>query len=457
MSGTTPAIRTRPKGLPVSPSAPTRTSSRTAALRVGSAALLASLAVTSLAVTSPAAGARPGPGPASERAAQQACPASASVAARPGLTAHLPGSTNHEAMLNSLIRNARSGSTIRVAMWAFTNTSLASRLVAAARDCGVHVQVLVPRNFQHPDGQTGDFPYPATKQLQRALNNDDDPRSYVTVVAHSARGADSVSGQGTTMHQKSWQFTATGSSRKVTVITSANATNEARTLQATDAYTWTGATSTGAKVFDDAWAMFDQQRLDRALAAPWRAPTLGSAQLFWGPWTPGMADPVAARINALPTDRDMTIRIANASWAGAHGTRIADALVGKVARARANGHKVGVFLIADISEPISDRLLPIKPRWCPSSGASGYLHSKFMTVKTSVDNTNPSFNVWAGSANWNGGAVTADELGFRVPGATAYTSYVSYFGDIAEEFKPGCGFPVMTDAAYKDAPGGGAE
>ncbi len=367
-----------------------------------------------------------------------ACGASGNYRVTPGARYALPGTYAFESAVIGHIQNARSGAYIRVATWAFTSTRLADALIKAHRDCDVEVQVLLPKK--------ADWKSSAVESLIAALGRGAaGEKTFVKVTTHSARGADVFDGVGTTMHQKSWQFSSTGASRRVTIITSANATANARDAQATDNYTWvsTAANDAAERLYDKVRDTFATQVRDKVDPNPYMEKSVGNVRLFFSPWnSPGMADPVIKRINGLP-NTDLTIRIAMAAWNGARGQRIANAIAAKVKAARAAGHQVGVFAL--IGRPRGEAILAtlrsVGAEICDGhAGKSSYLHSKFMTAKWRSGDGKAAFATWAGSENWGDDARGVDELVFKVPGVETYLDYVNYFNAATDRFDPTCSY-----------------
>lgn len=397
------------------------------------AASLVGFLVSSMAIVPAGAGA--GAAAVDAPAGAKECPVDSAYQVSTGAASSLPGADAFENTLLRHIDNTPSGAYIRVATWAFTSTRLSNELIAA-HNCGVVVRVLLPK--------MSGWRSSAVNDLIGELGRNKAKNSFVKVTSHSSRGPDRFDGTLTTMHQKSWQFSTTGASSKVTVITSSNATMSATDNQATDSFTWDGSVADGSGIYDFVRDMYAVQVQDVVDPSPYVRKVIGGTTLFYSPWNkPSMGDPVVARIQGLPGG-SMTIRIAMASWSGPRGERIADALAAKASAARAQGKKVGIFVLAG------------KPTWTSvlsrlrGAGAvicngkvseTNYLHSKFMTARyVRGGQTQYATGSGSGSENWSDAARGVDELGFRVDGKGPYIDYLNYFNAATDHFDPSCAY-----------------
>lgn len=304
------------------------------------------------------------------------------------------------------------GAYIRVATWSFTGGNLANALIAA-HDRGVVVRVLMAK---------GQMNTTAVERLQRELTSRGE--SWIRGVRNSARGTDRFDGAWTTMHQKSWLFSTVGSRKRVSVVTSANATAHARDAQYTDALQFVGKWKVYNKIRD----VFVQQTKDDALARPFRSWSGEGVGLTFTPWNrPGMADPVVRRIRNVPDHAHL--RIANSAWYGGRGDRIARAVA---AHERATGGK-DVWVLA--SKPFGANVRQILRGagvtiYDGYFGPNRYHHLKFMTARWRGSDGNAVTRVWAGSENWSAKSRGNDELVARVKGFRAHQGYVRFFDRI---------------------------
>lgn len=324
------------------------------------------------------------------------------------------GETGLRRALLSYVNAAPRGSTIRVVTMSYTDPKATAALTRAHRR-GVDVQVLVSQQKTEGIGTVAG--------LGQVLNRSTRDGSFLERIDHSARGPSRYRGRGTTLHQKSWTFSRTGSSRWVTIITSANITNEAVELQYNDGYAWVGEKAR----YDAMSAIFRAQRRDRPISSPFRS-ALGGALLF-GPHDPGMSDPVVNRIDALPT-RGLQIRIGVAAWSGGRGEAIARALA---AKARA-GASINVL----VPTPFGDNVRAVledagitllRGDWTRPGNGGQYLHAKFMTAQWRTDAGRVT-RVWFGSENWGDAPRGSDEVTARIDRPAAHDSWVRWFREI---------------------------
>lgn len=317
------------------------------------------------------------------------------------------GSDSIRSIVLNAINNTPSGSVIRVVMWAFSDMGIA-KAVNAADNRGVEVKMLIARSSAE---------YSATQYLRDYVDNTEG--SFVKLISHAGRGAQAWGANAGTLHQKSWTFSTTGSAHWVTIVTSANATDEAHNHQFNDAWRFVDYLD----VYNDIKAMFEWAQRDQLSAAPFRQFSHGLTQLTFSPWNgPTMADPVVRRIRDLPTNR-LSIRIANAAWSGTRGVRIAHALAAK----KRDGAKIWVIHGKPFGDNVRDALrdaeIPMRNRYLSKSR---YLHSKFMTASY-YQNGRRATRVWQGSENWGDGSRSGDELVARIVAGSAHTAYVRQF------------------------------
>lgn len=108
--------------------------------------------------------------------------------------------------LDRAIDAAPRGSTIRMAQYLFNIDSTADKLIRAHQR-GVNVHILIDDGERRSE----------ITRVRRAIGTDRRKRSYVTTCSHSC-----MSNEASTMHAKFYLFSQAGSSRWVTMISSAN-------------------------------------------------------------------------------------------------------------------------------------------------------------------------------------------------------------------------------------------
>jgi len=326
-----------------------------------------------------------------------------------------PGSGTHVQRVVAMIDGAPARSRIRVTTMSFTSGTFASALVRAAAR-GVRVRVLTAGMAR--DDQ-------AFLDTRSGFARHRSSRSRIKAVKLSARGRNVVGGKKTVFHQKSFTFSRTLGRRDVTVISSANLTDEARDNQWTDSYAFVD----NSAIFGEMNRVFAQQWADRPLRRPFRqfTPAGGSAQLTFGPWnSASMPDPVLRRIRSVPAASSTTIRVANSSWHGPRGLRLARAL----ARKANAGAKVFVLVGRPFGRDVRRALRRAGVTFLRGHvpGAQ-YHHVKFMTARF-VRNGRTMTRVWAGSENWSDSSRFSDELVYRVSAGSTHGAYVRFFDRI---------------------------
>lgn len=329
-----------------------------------------------------------------------------------------PGGGNIQSDIIRQIEATPSGSYIRTVNWAFTRTKISDALIEAHRD-GAVVRVLVSRYSRDSV---------AVNALQSALGSDCSSGSCAKIIDFAARGPNTFDGEHTTMHQKSWTFSTTGDSKRVTLISSCNPTDESFDHQYCAAYQFVE----NEAVYDKMVNIFEDQTRDDGGANPFRNPTISDTVSLWfSPWdsperaSSTVVDPVVDRIQSLPTN-NLIIRIAMSSWWGDRGERIARAVATKAN----NGAKVFVLASepfgAGVRQILSAAGIPIHDGYF---NEKDYHHLKFMTARWGTGD-NVKTRVWNGSENWTNESRGNDELVFQVGGGSTHTDYVNFFDAI---------------------------
>ncbi|QZY28694.1 phospholipase D-like domain-containing protein [Nocardioides coralli] len=332
--------------------------------------------------------------------------------AKPGAHFETPRNSKLTNLLLRNIENTPSGAWIRVVAWSFTNGAIADALSDAA-DRGVVVRVLMAR------GQMGE----TATRLQTALAAHD--QSWLRGSRNSARGAKRFAGKYTTLHQKSWTFSTTGASRRVSIVASANPTDNATDVQFMDAIQFVG----NDRVYDKLRTVFEKQTRDKKVPKPFIRWGSKHAALIFSPWnSPTMADPVVGRIENLPPHA--RVRIANSAWYGPRGARIAQAVAAHERGQR--GRDVWVLASKPMGEDVRSILrgagIPVHKGWWSKRR---YHHHKYMTARWRGRGGDPVTRVWAGSENWSEPPRGNDELVAMVKSFATHEKYVAFFDKVA--------------------------
>lgn len=332
--------------------------------------------------------------------------------AKPGAYFETPRNSRITRLVLRNIENTPSGAYIRAVSWSFTSGAVAAALSDAA-DRGVVVRVLMSR------GQMGG----TADSLQADLA--DHEGSWLRGARNSARGANRFDGKYTALHQKSWTFSTTGSSRRVSIVTSANPTDHARDAQFTDAIQFVG----NERVYDKLRKVFEEQTKDDGGKKPFIRWSSRRAALIFSPWnSPSMADPVVGRIENLPNHA--RIRIANSAWYGTRGVRIARAVAAHERSQR--GRDVWVLASRPLGDDVRSILrgagIPVHKGWWNDNR---YHHHKYMTARWRGRGGDPVTRVWAGSENWSDASRGNDELVTMVKSFRTHEKYVAFFDKVA--------------------------
>lgn len=326
-----------------------------------------------------------------------------------------PGANATQQAVLANIAGTKKGQTIEGVSWSFSDTTISNALIDAMKR-GVKVRMLI--------GNEGSD-YAAATAFRNATLSPFLPgiakRSSLTISVGSSRKNPAL-GIGS-MHQKSWTFSLVGRTPFVSIVTSANATENANTIHYTDGWQFVK----DPQPYRVLRNMFNQQIKLHDWPRPFTVKSIGAGRtLTFSPWNSAtMADPVVQRIDKLPNK--VTIRAANASWTGARGMAIAQALIAK----KAKGADVAVLYNTTdpashnkVDQAIIDALTAAGiPNETVYFGEQRYLHGKFMTAKYGGQT-----RVWTGSENWGDEPKAADELVLMLTKPDAYAAFVGWWG-----------------------------
>lgn len=341
----------------------------------------------------------------------------------PGPSFGTPGGYQHEKLMLAHLAQAPAGSVVRATTWSFTSQTMAQALVTAARR-GVKIRLITSYRARKEDA------FATVKAGFRGVKG-----SRIKAAKFSARGKDRINGKATGFHQKSFTFSQVGSTRDVSVISSANLTSGAGAYQYTDTYTFVENPKVRKKMNE----IFAQQWQDKALAKPfvqWGPKKGGTVELTFGPWNkPDMADPVLARLNAVPAAPGTVVRVANSAL---HDHR-SEYLARRLVAIRRGGGEVHVLSSLPFAKGVRKILkqggvkilrgaVPAGPG---EAGSTHYHHHKFMTAKYRSGGR-IVHRTWMGSENWTLDSRFSDELVVRVAAAQTHLAYVTQFNRVAE-------------------------
>jgi phosphatidylserine/phosphatidylglycerophosphate/cardiolipin synthase-like enzyme len=332
------------------------------------------------------------------------------------------GQNNIRYLFHERFEGAPAGATVRVDMWNISDSYVTDAMSAAHRR-GVNVRVIMARVNCNSD-------------LVDALGTDTSRRSWIMCVAGSSRGP------GGTMHQKSLTFTSTGGSDYVTIVGSANMTEEAWRDQWVDMYQFANRKG----IFDAYNDVFAVQKRNDDSSQNFFSYSfnggVGRANFYPvnNPNPSAADDPVVDRLNNLPSDANTSITVANYAFHGTRGNWIASLLIQK----KQAGANVRVITGPPSGDALETRLreagIPVTRAF--DSDCSGgdhvdlscnYIHLKAMTAKSFVDGT-WQYQTFTGSDNWGIDALTSDEVTHRIGGKLAYDTYEGFLNEIQNRY-----------------------
>ena len=367
------------------------------------AATLAALLALVLALTvfsPPATAAPPAPGP---------------VFAVPGGQRTPAGTiSNGTQITDLLVRNvdgAPRGSVIRFAT-ALTDRGLTSALIRAHRR-GVHVRAVIPTHSTRGCGTS------QPRRLGNAIGRNIRGKSWMKCIRGSARNNPAAGGH---MHMKVWSFSRTGGRQHVVVVTSQNATENAKQTQWNDAYQSVG----WGELYHSWVSLFNELKKD-AGGSFWQR-SWGASGAYATP-VAASNDPIVRRINAIPA-QGSRIRVAMSAIsygnsASDRPVRIARALIAK----KRQGADIAILYTHTLGKqaPYAVRLMrqngiPVKA----FVNDRPYVHHKFMTA-TYLEGGTRVYRVWTGSEEWKQSSYGQDEFVLQLAGKGTVQAYVGFW------------------------------
>lgn len=315
----------------------------------------------------------------------------------------------HNEILTRLLQNIAHtprGATIHIVGYSFSLGNVATALLNAhAR--GVNVQVVVNGHSRE---------WSPAKRMVPILGTDTTKGSFFVLTRGSARGTGGV------LHQKSWSFSQVGRTPDVVMVGSTNLTGHGTAVQYSDNYVYTKRADVYG-VFRDLFAV---QKLDQPVVSPFvsKAFVRGTADFFPKPGATATTDPVLLRINALPGNKDTTIRVSQYAWYGPRGVWLAHALAAK----KRAGATVVVIAGESVGSNVRSALTGAKIPIHSGLYAEGKrIHTKLM-MASYTNSTGRHSSIWTGSDNWADESLRNDDSMVRVDDdAAGYAKYVSFF------------------------------
>jgi hypothetical protein len=264
-------------------------------------------------------------------------------------------------------------------------------------------------------------------------------RNYTSWV-HCADG--STRSKGGLVHQKSITFSETGGTPYVTLVGSANLTNEAWADQYTDMFQYADRKD----VFDAYNDVFALQKDDQDMSSPYRTWTAddGIARANFFPVndeTPTAADdPVLTRLQNLPDNSNTTIVVANYSMYGQRGAWLVDELIHKKKAGATVSFIAGPPVTTELENRMKDAGISVVHGYDSDCGGTdhvdktcNYIHLKAMVASYKEDGQ-WVFRSYTGSDNWGDDALNNDEVTQRIGGERIYDEYLGFFNNIMTHY-----------------------
>ena len=351
-----------------------------------------------------------------------------------GLTSHAyfndpdaPNDNFIRYLFQDRFNQAPAGSTARVVMYNIDDENVVNAMINAFSR-GVDVKVILAN--KNCDGDQA-------SRLRGVLNRSSTDGSWMHCPVGSARSAGGV------VHQKSVTFSQTGGTPYVTLVGSANMTEEAWRDQWTDMFQYADRKD----VYDAYNDVFALQAAGDDMGSPYRTWTAddGVARANFFPVndeTPTSADdPVLTRLQNLPDNGNTTIVVANYSTHDARGTWLVNELIAK----KRAGATVRFISGPPTSDALEDKMraagIPVTRAFDPDcaspdthvAGTCNYIHLKGMVAKYWEDGQ-WNYRSYTGSDNWSDDALNNDDVTQRIGGEGTYDDYLAFFRTIEARY-----------------------
>lgn len=317
--------------------------------------------------------------------------------------------------IQTSIRRARKGSTVKIMSWNVMSASATSALLGAQRR-GVKIRVLMDRL------NTTEVPNPEWRRLVTGLKagnkgRKNDRKSFAKTCRGSCRGK---RGQA---HAKFYLFGHTGGAKKVVMQGSANLTQAAATNQWNDLYTTIG----NKDIYSFAETVFDQMWEDKPVADAYTELQSGRVRFYFSPFTGAnyKGDPyqqllrqvqcTGARDGAGNKKRRTVIRVAPDVMRNERGMRAAvelKRLWDAGCDVRIGYTVMGVAIFRFLKRRTGRGPVPMRHLVQDFDGDKdfdNYFHLKALTVNGVVGGDRSAYYTINGSSNLSGAATVSDE------------------------------------------------
>ena len=318
--------------------------------------------------------------------------------------------------VNRTIDSAPAGSTIRIAVFSFSEKATADKLLAAKRR-GVNVELVFDDHTISSQ----------MKRLRAALGKNPASRSFVVYCHLSCRGT------GGNMHDKIFTFSKAGSAENITMIGSNNMTAYNATRQWSDVYT----IANDPAMYFTVSGVFDQLKLDKARPRSFYQSDINGYEAQFYPYANATkyVDPLYLALSkvtctgAAPgtgVDGATLVRLSQHAWNGNRGIYLAQ----RVAELRSQGCFVQVIYGVGVGTTVRSILTNAGVQMRANSKRGIRTHQKVLSVGGVYDGKPDAQVVFTGSSNWSDGALKRDETVLRISDPVAYGQYTQNFEDI---------------------------
>jgi hypothetical protein len=378
-------------------------------------AAVAALALTLLLVTGgPSSLSGGGTAPAAARAAGTYTPVTGAIFNRP------VGTPTEQrqifAHVNKTIDSAPYGSTIKIAVFSFSEKVTTDKLLAAKKR-GVNVQLVFDDHTISSQ----------MKRLRAALGKNPGYKSFVVYCHLSCRGT------GGNMHDKIFTFSKAGSAENITMIGSNNLTAYNATRQWSDIYT----IANDPAMYFTVSGVFDQLKTDRARTRSYYQSDVNGYQAQFYPYATATQeiDPLYQALSSISctgaapgygVNGQTLVRLSQHAWNGSRGIYLAQ----KVAELQTQGCVVQVVYGVGVGTTVKGMLTRAGVQLRANSKPGIRTHQKVLTISGVFNGKPDSTVVFTGSHNWSNGALKRDETILRVEDPNAYAQYAANFDDI---------------------------
>lgn len=351
---------------------------------------------------------------------------------REGAVFNVPRSTpakenRLEDQVVAAIAHAKSGSTIRMAMFSFDRHRVSQALVDAYHR-GVNVQVIV-NSHEFPGAQV---------QLYRALGQNRTSSSWYYQCRASCRGVGDV------QHSKFVLFSQTGSASDVVMVGSLNMKENGTVNQFNDLLTLNHRVN----VYDELAKVFDQMKQDRQPSHPFIDYAVSNFHLYVMPFPRGSAvtkstewtiarDPITqllapVKCTGADTDTGRTIvRVNMHAWSDSRGVALAREFRNLYAKGCDVKIQVGFasHSVRDVfAQSTSRGRVPVRSTGFDTNGDGEidlYSHQKELEINGHYGSQKNKKLVVTGSSNYQAGGQYGDELIFVIDSAKIYGQYAA--------------------------------